>query len=145
MRSSTATAWSNAATGRAIVRAARHCRKGWLPNDLWCADFKREFKLGNGRYCFPSTVRDHASRFLLLCEALESPREDPAITAFERLLRVENRANGGESVSQLPLKDKAFSTFLDQNPPFELRPKWESLCGKKPVSSEDSTLGTETE
>ena len=30
---------------------------------------------------------------------------------------------GGESVSQLPLKDKAFLTFLGQNPPFELRPK----------------------
>jgi hypothetical protein len=48
------------------------------PNDLWCADFKGEFKLGNGRYCFPLTVSDHASRFLLLCEALDSTREDPA-------------------------------------------------------------------
>jgi hypothetical protein len=28
---------------------------------------------------------------------------------------------GGEGVSQSPLKDQAFSTFLDQNPPFELR------------------------
>jgi len=55
------------------------------PNDLWCADFKGEFKLGNGRYCFPLTVSDHASRFLLLCEALDSTREDPAITVFERL------------------------------------------------------------
>jgi len=27
-------------------------------------------KLGNGRYCFPLTVSDHAARFLLLCEAL---------------------------------------------------------------------------
>jgi hypothetical protein len=27
---------------------------------------------------------------------------------------------GGEGVSQSPLKDQAFSTFLDQNPPFEL-------------------------
>jgi len=26
------------------------------PNDLWCADFKGEFKLGNGRYCYPLTV-----------------------------------------------------------------------------------------
>jgi hypothetical protein len=34
---------------------------------------------------------------------------------------LQNRVNGGESVSQLPLKDKAFLTFLDQNPPFELR------------------------
>jgi transposase InsO family protein len=58
---------------------------GVAPNDLWCADFKGEFKLGNGRYCYPLTVTDHASRFLLLCEALESTREDPTITAFEQL------------------------------------------------------------
>src|SRR5438067_9561225 len=59
--------------------------QGTLPNDLWCADFKGEFKLGNGRYCYPLTVTDHASRFLLLCEALEATREDPACMAFERL------------------------------------------------------------
>lgn len=33
---------------------------------------------GNGRYCYPLTVTDQASRFLLLCEALESTR------AFQR-------------------------------------------------------------
>ena len=60
---------------------------GAAPNDLWCADFKGEFKLGNGRYCFPLTVTDHASRFLLLCEALESTRENLAITAFEQLFQ----------------------------------------------------------
>jgi transposase InsO family protein len=58
---------------------------GIAPNDLWCADFKGEFKLGNGHYCYPLTVTDHASRFLLLCEALDSTREDMAITAFEQL------------------------------------------------------------
>jgi transposase InsO family protein len=61
--------------------------EGAASNDLWCADFKGEFKLGNGRYCYPLTVTDHASRFLLMCEALESTREDPAVTAFERLFR----------------------------------------------------------
>jgi len=60
---------------------------GTTPNDLWCADFKGEFRLGNGRYCYPLTVTDHASRFLLLCEALESTREDLAATAFERLFK----------------------------------------------------------
>jgi len=60
---------------------------GAAPNELWCADFKGEFKLGNGRYCFPLTVTDHASRFLLLCEALESTRENLAITAFEQLFQ----------------------------------------------------------
>jgi transposase InsO family protein len=58
---------------------------GGAPNDLWCTDFKGEFKLGNGRYCYPLTVTDQASRFLLLCEALESTRENTAVTAFERL------------------------------------------------------------
>ena len=61
--------------------------EGAVPNALWCADFKGEFKLGNGRYCYPLTVTDHASRFLLLCEALESTREELAFTAFERLFR----------------------------------------------------------
>ncbi|MGZ8344387.1 MAG: integrase core domain-containing protein [Allosphingosinicella sp.] len=66
------------ATGTPLSQGAR-------PNDLWCADFKGEFKLGNGRYCYPLTVTDHASRYLLLCEALESVREVPAIAAFEQL------------------------------------------------------------
>ena len=60
---------------------------GAHPNDLWCVDFKGEFKLGNQRYCFPLTVTDHASRYLLLCEALDSVRETTAFEAFEHLLR----------------------------------------------------------
>jgi transposase InsO family protein len=60
---------------------------GLTPNQLWCVDFKGEFKLGNCKYCYPLTVTDHASRYLLLCEAMEATKEDPAITAFERLFR----------------------------------------------------------
>jgi len=70
----------NRATGTPLSQGA-------APNDLWCADFKGEFKLGSGRYCYPLTVTDHASRFLLLCEALDSTREDLASSAFERLFR----------------------------------------------------------
>ena len=60
---------------------------GAAPNDLWCADYKGEFKLGDGRYCYPLTVTDQASRFVLLCEAQESVRETAALPAFERLFR----------------------------------------------------------
>ena len=42
------------------------------PNDLWCGDFKGEFRLGNGRLCYPLTVTDQVSRYLLMVEALES-------------------------------------------------------------------------
>jgi transposase InsO family protein len=58
---------------------------GTAPNDLWCVDFKGEFRLGNSQYCYPLTATDHASRYLLMCEALESTREATAITAFEQL------------------------------------------------------------
>jgi transposase InsO family protein len=60
---------------------------GQTPNALWCTDFKGEFLLGDSRYCYPLTVTDHASRYLLLCEALESTREELAVTAFEQLFR----------------------------------------------------------
>lgn len=57
------------------------------PNDLWCTDYKGEFQLGDKRYCYPLTVTDHASRYLLLCEAMESNRTELAFQAFERLFR----------------------------------------------------------
>ncbi len=58
---------------------------GQDPNDLWCADFKGEFKLGDKRYCYPLTVTDHASRFILECQALDSTKEEGAFTVFHRL------------------------------------------------------------
>ena len=60
---------------------------GLGPNDLWCTDYKGEFQLGDKRYCYPLTVTDHASRYLLLCEAMESNRTELAFQAFERLFR----------------------------------------------------------
>jgi putative transposase len=60
---------------------------GQRPNELWCTDYKGEFLLGNQHYCYPLTVTDHASRFLLTCEALSSTREAYAFTVFERLFQ----------------------------------------------------------
>src|SRR6476646_10540640 len=42
------------------------------PNDLWTADFKGEFKPGNGSYCYPLTIADQHTRFLLACHGLLS-------------------------------------------------------------------------
>jgi transposase InsO family protein len=38
------------------------------PNDVWCIDFKGHFRLGNGKYCYPLTVTDAVSRYILACE-----------------------------------------------------------------------------
>jgi transposase len=75
---------------------------GIAPNDLWCADFKGEFKLGNSQYCYPLTVTDHASRYLLLCEALDSVREDTAITAFQQLFLDRGLPNAIRSDNGVP-------------------------------------------
>ena len=44
------------------------------PNQTWSADFKGDFPLGNGRRCYPLTLSDNFSRYLLLCQALARPR-----------------------------------------------------------------------
>lgn len=57
------------------------------PNDLWCADYKGEFMLADHRYCYPLTVSDFASRFLLACDALSSTAESFAFVVFERAFK----------------------------------------------------------
>ena len=44
------------------------------PNDLWCADYKGEFMLGDRRYCYPLTITDFSSRYLLACEGQENTK-----------------------------------------------------------------------
>ena len=54
------------------------------PNALWCADYKGEFLLANRRYCYPLTITDYASRYLIACEALSTTKEKYAFGVFER-------------------------------------------------------------
>ena len=75
---------------------------GLNPNDLWCTDYKGEFQLGNRRYCYPLTVTDYSSRYLLLCEAMDSSREQPAFLAFERLFRERGLPQAIRSDNGLP-------------------------------------------
>jgi putative transposase len=53
------------------------------PNDLWCADYKGEFMLADRRYCYPLTITDFASRYLIACEALQTTKETYAFAVFE--------------------------------------------------------------
>jgi putative transposase len=57
------------------------------PNGLWCADYKGEFMLGNKRYCYPLTITDYHSRYLLACEGLETTKEPFAFSVFERVFK----------------------------------------------------------
>src|SRR5690554_1710523 len=56
-------------------------------NGLWCADYKGEFRLGNRQYCYPLTVTDYRSRYLLACDGASSTKADFAFCTFERVFR----------------------------------------------------------
>jgi putative transposase len=56
-------------------------------NDVWCVDFKGQFRLGNGRYCYPLTITDAHSRMLLACEGLDNTRGDGAQAVFQQAFR----------------------------------------------------------
>jgi transposase InsO family protein len=62
-------------------------RTAAAPNDIWCADFKGQFRLGSGRYCYPLTITDRFSRYLIRCEALEGTHVETAIAVFDQAFR----------------------------------------------------------
>jgi transposase InsO family protein len=57
------------------------------PNDLWTADFKGQFPTGDGRLCYPLTIADHHSRYLLSCQGLRSTHGQGARLVFERVFQ----------------------------------------------------------
>ena len=63
---------------RGLVRSRRRVRRAHPgcpksqpqgPNDIWAADYKGQFRLKDGQYCFPLTISDLASRYLLGVDA----------------------------------------------------------------------------
>jgi putative transposase len=78
--------------------ASRRKRRRWrhpgppastalAPNDLWTADFKGQFRTRDGELCYPLTIADQFSRYLLRCQALSSVRTAETRPVMERLFR----------------------------------------------------------
>lgn len=59
---------------RAVLAPPAQLRVPTAPNVVWTVDFKGEFRTGDGRLCYPFTLRDGYSRFVLRCTALPSVR-----------------------------------------------------------------------
>lgn len=72
---------------RAVGHPGRPAAPMAAPNDIWTADFKGEFKTRDGVYCYPLTICDGYSRYLLACRALPSTATVGARPVFERLFR----------------------------------------------------------
>ena len=66
------------------TRAFLHARE---PNDVWCIDFKGHFKTKDGRVCYPLTVMDAATRYLLACVGFVSPNLENVRSVVEGLFQ----------------------------------------------------------
>jgi transposase InsO family protein len=57
------------------------------PNLTWSADYKGQFRTGDGKLCYPLTISDNCSRYLLGCWALSRPTFEQTKPCFEWLFR----------------------------------------------------------
>jgi transposase InsO family protein len=55
------------------------------PNAVWTVDFKGQFRTGNGKYCYPLTVKDAYSRYLFDCRGLSGISSDGSKKVLSRL------------------------------------------------------------
>jgi transposase InsO family protein len=62
-------------------------RETTAPNDVWCIDYKGQFRLGDSSLCYPLTITDHFSRYILACEAMSAISDDAAKEACEEVFR----------------------------------------------------------
>lgn len=72
---------------RRVAPSRSPLRNAHRPNELWSADYKGQFRTRDGRWCYPLTVMDHASRYLLACDGYSGTGLQDAKQSFERLFR----------------------------------------------------------
>jgi transposase InsO family protein len=59
------------------------------PNEVWCIDYKGQFRLGDGSYCYPLTITDKFSRFILGCEGMAAISDEAAREVCEEIFRIQ--------------------------------------------------------
>lgn len=57
------------------------------PNELWTIDYKGHFRTRDGRWCYPLTIADAGSRYLLACAAQREPSTLGAVTVLRQCFR----------------------------------------------------------
>lgn len=69
------------------IYPSRMPSKPTAPNDVMTIDFKGQFRLGNHEYCYPLTIVDGFSRYILACDALTSTGYEGARRVMQRVFR----------------------------------------------------------
>lgn len=67
--------------------AARHTYEATAPGQVMTADYKGQFRLRNGRYCYPLLIADPVSRYLLACDAFTAISLEQTWASLVRVFR----------------------------------------------------------
>jgi putative transposase len=79
------------------------------PNDIWAADYKGQFRLKNGKYCFPLTVSDLSSRYILGCDAHPAISLEKSFKHFSRLFQEYGLPNRIRTDNGVPFASNALA------------------------------------
>lgn len=84
-------------------------RSAGAPNEVWCVDYKGQFRLGNGKYCYPLTATDLLSRYIVAIETCESTDEESARDVFESAFRQNGLPMAIRSDNGTPFSSRALA------------------------------------
>jgi transposase InsO family protein len=78
---------ANRKVRRQYISTPTHLSEASAPNDVWCIDYKGQFRLATNAYCYPLTLTDQYSRFVLGVEAMSAISTEAARDVCEELFR----------------------------------------------------------
>ena len=79
------------------------------PNDIWAADYKGQFRLKNGKYCFPLTVSDLSTRFILGIDAHPAISLEKTFAYFRGLFETYGLPNRIRTDNGVPFASNALA------------------------------------
>lgn len=72
---------------RSVPSQPTTLREALAPNDVWCIDYKGQFRLGDRSLCYPLTLTDQRSRFILGCDGMAAISDEEARESCEEIFR----------------------------------------------------------
>jgi len=86
-------------------------REALAPNDVWCIDYKGQFRLGNRSLCYPLTLTDQRSRFILGCDAMAAISDEEARESCEEIFRLYGLPKAMRSDNGVPFASSGLSNL----------------------------------
>jgi putative transposase len=83
-------------------------RAAAAPNDIWTTDFKGQFRTADARWCYPLTIVDAFSRYVIACRGMVAPTTSDTIAVFRRAFQTYGmpaviRSDNGEPFAAMSL------------------------------------------